>query len=47
LHDSSEYGFEKLLNFDKSLYERKAEEGYVHSIILNKNYVGIEEELDN
>jgi len=45
LHDSSDFEFERLLNFDKSLLEGVEEEGYAPlDIDIEDNYVGIEEE---
>jgi len=47
LHDSSNFEFEKLLNFYKSFSDGEEEEGYALLNNTKDNYVGIEEELDN
>ncbi|XP_027922846.1 uncharacterized protein LOC114180752 [Vigna unguiculata] len=48
LHDSSDFEFERLLNFDKSLSEGEEEEGYAPlDDDIEDNYVGVEEEYDD
>jgi len=45
LHNSSDFEFERLFNFEKSLSEGEEEEGYVPlDDDIENNYVGIEEE---
>jgi len=47
LHDSSDSKFERLLNFDKSLFEGEEEEQYAPlDDDIEDNYVGVEEEYD-